>query len=69
MKTRLALCSTYLEEVEAKMRELLAMPGNDNEAKIKLMEAMSFVRQARLAISETQARVQSLFASDKSERS
>jgi hypothetical protein len=50
MESRLALCSTYLEDVESKIKEILALPGNDVETTAKLSEAISFVRQAWSAV-------------------
>lgn len=60
MQNRLLMCATYLKEVEEKLVELQAsMDGNLSE-KSKVTEALSFVEQARKAISETKTRVDSL---------
>ena len=60
MKNRLAICSKYLEEIESKLSAFLTSPESDPEEKTGLTEALTFVHQARKAISEAQARVESL---------
>jgi hypothetical protein len=59
MQTRLVMCATYLQEIDGKLEVLLASLENDLE-KGKALEALSFVRMARRAISETRARLNSL---------
>jgi hypothetical protein len=60
MQNRLLMCATYLKEVEEKLVELQASMDSNLSEKSKVTEALSFVEQARNAISETKTRVDSL---------
>jgi hypothetical protein len=60
MKDRLVICSKYLEEIESKLSAFLASPESEPEEKTGLTEALTFVQQARKAISEALVRVESL---------
>jgi hypothetical protein len=59
MKNRLVMCATYLEEVESKLSELVNSVKDDAD-RAKASEALSFVQQAKKAISETTSGVGSL---------
>ena len=60
MKNRLAICSTYLEEIESKLSAFLTSPESDLEEKTGLTDALGFVRQARKAISEAHLKIEAL---------
>jgi hypothetical protein len=60
MKNRLAICSTYLQEIESKLSMFLASPDSDRDEKTGLTEALTFIHQAREAISEAQVKVDAL---------
>jgi hypothetical protein len=57
MKTRLAVCSTCLQEIESKLTELLPSVNGNRQERAKVAEALSFVQQARRAVSDTQTRI------------
>ena len=59
MKNRLVMCSIYLEEVESKLSELVNAV-EDGAERAKVSEALSFVQQAKRAISETENRIGAL---------
>jgi hypothetical protein len=52
MQSKLALCGSYLDEVESKLKELLALRDNSVETKGKLAEAFAFVQEARRVVRE-----------------
>ena len=52
MQSKLALCGSYLDEVESKLKELLALRDNSVEARGKLAEAFAFVQEARRIVRE-----------------
>jgi hypothetical protein len=60
VKNRLAICSTYLDEIESKLSAFLASPESDLDEKTGLTEALTFIHQARKAISEAQVKVDAL---------
>lgn len=60
MQSRLLWCAMYLKEVEEKLLALQESLEIATEQKAKIVEALSFVQQARSAVSETEARVNSL---------
>ena len=57
MESRLKFCSIYLKEVEGKLINLRVSVGGDPDARVKVSEALNFVKQARTAISEIQIRI------------
>ena len=54
MQIRLQLCSVYLKEVEGKLIQLRNSMVDDSEGKSKGNEALGFIEQAHLAVSQTQ---------------
>jgi hypothetical protein len=60
MQNRLLMCATYLQEVEEKLAALLASMNSDRSQSSRVMEALSFVQQARRAVSEAQTQIDSL---------
>jgi hypothetical protein len=60
MQNRLQMCSTCLREVEERLAAEHSSPDADFEERAKLAEALSFLQQARQAISEALPRVHSL---------
>jgi len=60
MENRLLMCATYLREVEEKLAALLASMDGDRSRSSRVTEALSFVQQARRAVSEAQTQVDSL---------
>ena len=60
MQNRLLMCATYLQEVEEKLAALMASTNSDRSQTFKVTEALSFVQQARRAVSEAQTQVDSL---------
>lgn len=60
MQNRLLMCATYLKEVEEKLLVLQETLEVKLEQRVKIAEALSFVQQARDAVSETNSRVTSL---------
>ena len=59
MQNRLTLCSQALEEVEEKLAELQASADDPSEGFL-IAESLSFVEQAKHAISQVQTRVKEL---------
>ena len=57
MQNRLLMCATYLQEVEEKLAALLDSVNIDSSQGSSVMEALSFVQQARRAVSEAQTRL------------
>jgi hypothetical protein len=53
------MCATYLQEVEGKLAALLDSMNTDRSQSSSVMEALSFVQQARRAVSEAQTRIDS----------
>ena len=62
MKNGLAMCAVHLQEVEEKLVALQASLGGNFSERTKVSEALSFIAQARKAISETQVKVDSLLS-------
>lgn len=60
MQNRLLMCATYLKEVEERLLALQASLEVEPGQRVKVAEALSFVQQARNAVSETKTRVDSL---------
>ena len=60
MKTRLTVCSTCLQEIESKLTELLPSVDGNRQGRGKVSEALSFVREARKAVSEAQTRIDAM---------
>jgi hypothetical protein len=59
MQTRLALCSQYLRDVEAKLAQLnLSVESIEEQSTIT--EALSFLDQALRAVSLTRERIEAL---------
>ena len=61
MQNRLMLCATYLKEVEEKLLALQDSMEVAPEQRGNIAEALSFVQQARKAVSQTKASVDSLY--------
>jgi hypothetical protein len=59
MKNKLSVCSSYLFEVEEKLLELQSSTDNAEET-ARISEALSFVHEARKAISAARTTVESL---------
>jgi hypothetical protein len=59
MQNRLLMCATYLQEVEEKLAALLASMNSDRSQSSRVTEALSFVQQARRAVSEAQTQINS----------
>jgi hypothetical protein len=61
MQNRLAMCATHLREVEERLLELKKTAEKDDMNEwAKITEDLSYVHQARQAVSETKSRVDSL---------
>jgi hypothetical protein len=60
MNYRLTVCSAHLEEVESQLLRILESPDASPEERNKAAEALSLVQQARKAISETQANLNTI---------
>jgi hypothetical protein len=69
MQNRLAMCATYLREVEEKLMALQDSLEVSVEQRAKVAEALSFLEQARHAVSETNTRIESLQAFPKEQSS
>jgi hypothetical protein len=54
------MCATYLQEVEEKLAAMIATMDGDSSQSHRVAEALSFVQQARAAVSEAQTQVDSL---------
>ena len=52
MQTDLLLCREYLKEVEAKLKQLERAASNELESYSKVSEALFFIRQAIIALSQ-----------------
>lgn len=60
MQSPVAFCSQYLNEVEAKLNDIHSSMGDDPVGRSKVIEALSFIHQARKAVSGTLGRVEKL---------
>ena len=47
MKSRLAICSACLQEIESKLAKLQSSISHDPEGQAKATEALRFIRQAK----------------------
>ena len=56
MQSRLALCARCIEEVEEKLVKLQSLV-DDEESRYKIAEALSFIEEARKAVTATQERI------------
>ncbi len=59
MQSRLALCARCIEEVEEKLVKLQSSV-HDEDSRYKIAEAISFIEEARKAVTATQERIASL---------
>ena len=59
MQSRLALCARCIKEVEEKLTKLQSSV-HDEDSRYKIAEALSFIEEARKAVTATQERIASL---------
>jgi hypothetical protein len=59
MQSRLALCARCIEEVQEKLAKLQSSI-HDEDSRCKIAEALSFIEEARKAVTATQERIASL---------
>jgi hypothetical protein len=59
MQSRLALCARCIKEVEEKLTKL-QLSVHDKDSRYKIAEALSFIEEARKAVTATQERIASL---------
>ena len=60
MKSRLAICSACLQEIESKLAKLQSSISHDPEGQAKATEALRFIQQARKSISKAHAKIDEL---------
>jgi hypothetical protein len=60
MKSRLALCSTFLLEIESRLVKLQSSLSHDADGKAKAAQALRFIQQAKKSISKAHAKVDEL---------
>lgn len=58
MQSRLALCARCIKEVEEKLVKLQSLV-DDEDSRYKIAEALSFIEEARKAVTATQERIAS----------
>lgn len=59
MQSRLALCARCIQEVEEKLAKMQSSI-DDEDSRYKIAEALSFIEEARKAVTATQERIASL---------
>jgi hypothetical protein len=60
MKGRLAICATYLQEIESRLAKLQSSLSHDADGKAKATEALRFIQEAKKSISKAHAKVDEL---------
>jgi hypothetical protein len=65
MQIRLVFCSRHLKEVEDKLTQLHATMSDDPEERVRVVKAVTLIRQARRAVSEVQEMIEELRANHK----
>ena len=60
MQDRLSLCYQHLKEIEARLLKLEQRPSSDPSDGFAIAEAVSFIKQAITAVSQTRERVSRL---------